>query len=121
MKNQMALQPMYDQQANAPAQGGGMFGNAFQDAAQAAPSGSGLGGMLPGLIGRVIRGAQGLQQQQQQQSPPPRLSLQERIAQQPPMQNPWANNRQVQQRGWNPQPDRQQMMAQMLRSGGQNG
>jgi hypothetical protein len=72
---------------------------------QAPQQSSGWGGLIPRMLDRGLQAAGPIQQ------PPPRPqrpSMQQMIAQQPPMQNPWAGQRQVQQQGFQPPQQRPQ-------------
>jgi len=143
MKAMQAQQPpQYDQSGSFQMGGPGLFGGWFPQKPQGGESQP-----LPPTQGGQLGVAK-------PPAPPPapprpqRPSMQDLIARQPPAQNPWAGQRQVQQGGnmpppqrpqfartqipaWMqarpseqpqvPQQGRQQMMAQMLRRGARNG
>jgi hypothetical protein len=150
MKAMQAQQPpQYDQSGSFQMGGPGLWSSWFQQQPQGGESQP-----LPPTQGGQLGMAQPPAPPPSPSAPPPRPqrpSMQELIARQPPAQNPWAGQRQVQQGGNMPPPQRpqfartqipawmqarpsaqpqvppnqvqgrQQMMAQMLRRGARNG
>jgi len=114
MKAMQAQQPpQYDQSGSFQTGGPGLFGGWFPQGGEAKPP---QGGMWSPAAGQPLPPTQGGQlgvtppppAPPPAPPPPQRPSMQDLIARQPPAQNPWAGQRQVQQGGNMPPPQRPQ-------------